>query len=50
MAMVFMPCTYMSFYLHMQDTQDFIEEVKPTAGGVFLVCMVCERGKKEFGS
>jgi hypothetical protein len=34
----------------MQDTEDLIEEVKPTAEGVFFVCMVCERGKKEFGS
>jgi hypothetical protein len=40
----------MLFYLHMQDTEDFIEEVKPTAEGVFFVCMVRERGEKEFGS
>jgi hypothetical protein len=34
----------------MQDTEAFIEEVKPTAEVVFFVCMVCKRGKKEFGS
>jgi hypothetical protein len=50
MAMVFTMCTYMLFYLHMQDTEDFIEEVKPTAEEVFLVCVVCERGKTKFGS
>jgi hypothetical protein len=44
MVMVFKLCTYMLFYLHMQDTEDFIGEVKPTAEGVLLVCMVCERG------
>jgi hypothetical protein len=38
----------MSLVLCAQDTEELVDEVKPTPDGIFLACVVCERELFQF--